>query len=193
MIYKDFHIIPAWNYIQILDSGNLAYLYVLDNYFELPEIKEDLEPYYQQITGQYMEYRYGKNIFKKYKRITDLTIRFNQSNLLAYFITSLDDKDFIERLANWGYQVDLNNFEQSLERIKHNILNLQNAIEIENFEIEREKSKGDKDIWLSIRAMKKICGEFDLKQISLKEFAAIEKLYEKEIQNKTYGKKQPAT
>lgn len=181
-IYKDFSIIPAWNYIQVLDTGNLVYLYILDNYYELPEIKDDLSVAYHDITIQYMKYRYPRTTFIKHKELMDNTLRYDQSSLLIYFIQAHPkDEEMIKRLANWGYGLDKNNLEQSIEKVKHSINNLKNVIEIQSFEIEKEKGKVNKDIWKSIRAIKKVCGEFDLKQISLKEFAAIEKNYEEEV------------
>lgn len=51
--YKDFEDCILWNFKKVMTTGNLSYLYILEDYHELPQPIEELQEVYEDLSIDY--------------------------------------------------------------------------------------------------------------------------------------------
>jgi hypothetical protein len=92
-IYKSIEFLPIYNFYKIMDTNDLRYLLVLDNYFELPEYNEDLTNIWEEIRNQLMT---SQEIDDVLKRILSLMIEIEELKIDLEIFSDRSAQTWIE-------------------------------------------------------------------------------------------------
>lgn len=169
-----------WQFKMVINSGDVRYLLILDDYEELPDV--DLEPLstaWYNIYNEFSESVGGNRSdlwLLKQKRLVSLKFQYELGSIALRVVQSLPHPDTIEIAADQGYVIDPNNFAASFEKAYTQLMKLKNQISAIENEQKQEEVTGDMDGLIT--ALEKHQGyQFDETTMTVKKFAAIYKSF----------------
>jgi hypothetical protein len=190
-VYKSIDTLPMWNYIKVVETGELRYLYVLDYYDELPPQNVD-ESIWEGICFQYfdtMDSQKSKAYLISYTNILALRKEISVLNDIAFILCYKQSAEIIaiaETIMNkYGvFKFDVLQPYESIFKIEGFSKSLATKYELKVKEFERKySSKGAKidfyDVIDALQRHNKII--IDVRAITVRQFIAMSVSMNKEI------------
>lgn len=165
----------------VIDSGDVRYLLILDNYEEFPECDLDaLATAWYNIYNEFSESVGGNRSdlwLLKQKHIMSMKIQFDMDSSVLRVVQQYPHPDAIEIAKEFGYDIRLDDLKKTFEKAYTQLMKLKNKIKIteneqENSEVKKEDFDG------LITTLEKFQGYgFDEHKMTVKKFANIYKKY----------------
>lgn len=191
--YKSIDFLPRFNYYRIMDTDDLRYLLILDNYNDLPDIQTELLEVWADINMQLYDFSVQKNKrsemqHKGNKQVNELKYKYEYiQNILQYLFYYKDD-GMEKELASLGYRINPNkNYFNELTRIKKQSQNLTVKINLKELDVQdmNKGISGDYDHYSELNAIRRHTGlQIDEHKTSIKEYFSIRYDVIKELDKK---------
>lgn len=170
-----------WQFKTVIETGDVRFLLILDNYDELPEF--DIQLLTTAWHGIYQDF---SNIaggsradlwMVKVRRLTSMQMDFQRHASILRVIEMYPVQDLVDEAKADGYDIDLDDFDKTFEKAYTRLMRMKNQINI--FEKEQAKDEGqDQSIEGLIVELEKFQGyAFDEHKMNVKKFANIYKKY----------------
>jgi hypothetical protein len=164
----------------VINSGDVHYLLILDNYDEFPEFDTDLlSTAWYNIYNEFSEAVGGNRSdlwLLKQKRLVSLKMNYELGAIALRVVQSLPHPDTIEIAKEYGYDIDLKNFPATFEKAYTQLMRLKNQVSALDNEVKEEEPGGDLDGLIT--TLERHQGyQFDETRMTVKKFAAIYKSF----------------
>lgn len=179
---KNLDQVNLWQFKKVIQKGNVKYLLILDDYDELPECDiEELSNTWYGIYAEFSQIVGGNRAdlwLVKRKRLVSMQLNQKIGSILLRSVQVCPVKETVQAAAEFGYFIDLNNFENTFEKAYTKLMRLKNQISIIENESKQEDTKDSEDIEGLIATLEKFQGyQFDELKMSMRKFANIYKNY----------------
>ena len=170
-----------WQFKQVIETGELRYLLILDDYDELPEFDITLlTEVWQSIYQEFSNISGGSRAdlwLLKIKRLSAMQIDYQRHASMMRIIKEYPHEELIELINEEGYAIKADDFEKTFEKAYTRLMRMKNQISI--FEKERAVDEGnEQSLDDLIVTLEKFQGyQFDEHEMSVKKFANIYKKY----------------
>ncbi len=172
-----------WQFKTVIETGDVRYLLILDNYDEFPECEIDvLSDVWNKIYKEFSDIAGGNRAdlyLVKVIRLTTMQLDLHRHSIILDMVKVLPLPDVLEEAAKEGYIIDVANFEKTFEKAYTRLMKLKREIDINAKQKERdEEEKEDQSLEPLIADLEKFQGyQFDEYKMSVKKFASIYKKY----------------
>jgi len=154
--YKSLKMIPIFNFFEVIESEDIRYSIILDNYNDLPEItekqQEELTENFKNLTSDYSDYNENNKIIENQFSIVNLYNRKNKVNAILFLLYNYkyDDKynldsEYLEStLKGMGYKLEYSTVDEFYKAIdKINTKGIDYKIKVKEVEI-KNLTSGEK-------------------------------------------------
>lgn len=164
----------------VVNSGDVRYLLILDDYDDFPEFDTDLlSTAWYDIYNEFSESVGGNRSdlwLLKQKRLVSLKLDYELGSIALRVVQSVPHADTIEVAAEQGYIIDLNNFDTTFEKAYTQLMKVKNQVKALENEQQKEEVGGDLDGLIT--TLEKHQGyQFNETKMTVKKFAAIYKSF----------------
>ena len=172
-----------WQFKQVIETGDVRYLLVLDDYEELPDVDTTtLTTVWFDIYSGFSEVTGGGRAelwLAKHKNIIYMEKQYNSEALLLNMLDKLRHPEMVEAIAELGYIIDLKDYDKTFAKARAKLVRLKNQLKSEKSAREKEREEeGETDFDSLITTLEKHQGyQFDEYKMSVKKFANIYKQY----------------
>ena len=168
-----------WQFKQVIDTGDVRYLLLLDSYEDFPECDIDkLTIAWYNIYDEWSTIVGGNrsDIFLiKQKQITLLTLQYEQGQIAMRMLKLFPVKELIDEVNAFGYEIDPDNFDKTYEKAKTQLTKLKHKISLIKTESKVDEEPQDFDSM--IVSLEKFQGYAFDDGMKVKKFANIYKKY----------------
>lgn len=172
-----------WQFKTVIETGDVRYLLILDNYDEFPECEIDLlVDVWNKIYKEFSDIAGGNRAdlyLVKVIRLSTMQLHLHMHSIILNMVKVLPLPEIIEEAKKEGYIIDVANFEKTLEKAYTRLMRLKREIDINEKQKARdEEEKEDQSLEPLIADLEKFQGyQFDEYKMSVKKFASIYKKY----------------
>lgn len=188
--YQSIEFLPIGCFYKIIDTGDLRYLLKLKDYEELPHCSLNLEPIWEKISTEYLEFSKGVNrqveaTFWIEREIFNLKSEYLSKKYLLDIAKKSRDRDgMIKHLAEIGIIIENNDqFDQNINAEINRIGLLRTKIKTKQAELKRfrnEDGEGKTTFEGLLNNLERYQGyNIDIWKISVKRWIVLVKDYEK--------------
>lgn len=167
----------------VINSGDLRYLLILNNYDTLPDqellTQELLTQAWYNIYNEFSETVGGNRAdlwLMKQKQLIAMKLKYEHDASVLRTVQQLPHPELIELAKEFGYNIDLKNFKPTFEKAYTQLMRVKNQIKSIESEQVTEKREGDLDGLIT--TLERHQGyQFDENTMTVKKFANIYKSY----------------
>ena len=175
--------VNLWQFKQVIETGDVRYLLVLDDYEELPDVDTStLVTVWFDIYSDFSEVTGGGEatlMLTKYKNIIYMEYQYNSEARLLNMLDKMRLPEMVEAIAEIGYFIDLKNYDKTFAKARSKLVRLKNQLNSDKKKraAEKEEEKNT-DFDSLITTLEKHQGyQFIEHKMSVKKFANIYKQY----------------
>jgi len=170
-----------WQFKTVIETGDLRYLLILDDYETLPEFDlELLNVAWMEIYQEFSDISGGNRAdlwLVKVKRLTSMQLNYQRHASLLRVIKMFPDEEFLAEAAADGDMISLDDFDKTFEKAYTRLMRMKNQIGAFQREQEKEDTE-ESSLEGTIAMLEKFQGyQFDEYKMSVKKFANIYKAY----------------
>ncbi len=170
-----------WQFKTVIETGDVRFLLILDNYDELPEFDiKLLTTAWHEIYQDFSNVAGGSRAdlwMVKVKRLTSMQMDFQRHSSILRVIEMYPVQDLVDEAKEDGYAIDLDDFDKTFEKAYTRLMKMKNQINIFEKEQAKDETK-DQSIEGLIVELEKFQGYgFDEHKMNVKKFANIYKKY----------------
>ena len=176
--------VNLWQFKQVIETGDVRYLLVLDDYEELPDIDDttELVTTWFNIYSGFSDVTGGGRSdlwLAKHKNIIYMEHQYNSEARLLNMLDKLRHPDMIEAIKDLGYFIDLKDYDRTFAKARTKLVRIKNQLKSEEENRKKEKEEeGTTDFDALITTLEKHQGyQFIEREMSVKRFANIYKQY----------------
>ncbi len=204
--YLSIDTLPLWNYIKIIDSGDIRYLIILDYYDVLPDVQVPQE-YWNNILAEYFEAsdsQKSKNYVSELSNILNRRKLFNTISDCCYilrcsiYLKKDYPPDIIKILEKSLREAGCDNYSygnslESIEEAERQSQGLKSLIENKMIAFDRkygQNSSEKTDIYKVVEQLeihRKL--SIDLQKTTVRQFLAMQKLFVEQIRTRQHGRR----
>ena len=145
--------VNLWQFKQVIETGDVCYLLVLDDYEKLPDVDTtklltvwfDIYSGFSEVTGG------GRSELWLAKQINILYMEY-QYNAEARLLNMLDKlriPEMVEMIAELGYIIDLKDYDKSFAKARAKLVRLKNQLKSEKEKRKKEDPLGIDPDWMT--------------------------------------------
>ncbi len=173
--------VTLWQFKMVINSNDVRYLLILDNYDELPEYDMDvLNDLWVTIYAEFSETVGGNRAdlwLLKQKQLTFQKMKYEMDSSLLRVIQVLPHPELLEQAKEFGYDIDLSDFQKTFEKANGKLTKLKNLIKrtVKEMEGKQEKQQDLDDLIITLEKHQGY--QFDEYTMTVKKFASIYKSF----------------
>lgn len=169
-----------WQFKTVIETGDLRYLLILDDYDQLPDFDLDLLTVaWQNIYQEFSDIAGGQRAnlwLLKVKRLTALQLKLQYHSSFLRVVQAFPHPELIELINDEGYNIDPERLEESFRSAYSKLMKLKGQISMMVNEQKKDEAKNDMDGLIT--ALEKFQGyQFDEHKMTVKKFVNIYKKY----------------
>ena len=173
--------VTLWQFKMVINSNDVRYLLILDSYDELPEYDMDvLNDLWITIYAEFSEVVGGNRAdlwLLKQKQLMFQKMKYEMDASLLRVIQVLPHPELLEQAKDFGYVIDLSDFENTFGKARGKLVRLEHLIKRTVKEMD-EKQEKQQDLDDLIITLEKHQGyQFDENKMTVKKFASIYKSF----------------
>lgn len=170
-----------WQFKNVIASGEVRFLLILDDYDELPDCDTDeLSTAWHKIYTDFSEIVGGNRAdlwLVKQRRLISMKLNYQIGATILRAVQICPVKETITAAAEFGYLIDINDLKPTFEKAYTRLMRLKGQISVIESESKLDKDEKD-DLEGLIATLEKYQGyQFDELKMSVRKFANIYKNY----------------
>jgi len=175
--------VNLWQFKQVIETGDVRYLLVLDDYENLPDIDTSkLVTVWFNVYSDFSKVTGGGRSeiwLTKHRDIIYMEYQYNSEARLLNMLDKLRHPEMVEAIKELGYFIDLKNYDKTFAKARAKLIRLKNQLKSEKEKRKKEKEEeGTTDFDALITTLEKHQGyQFIELKMSVKKFANIYKQY----------------
>lgn len=181
---KNTNQISLWQFKMVINSNDVRYLLILDNYETLPEVDTvQLENAWYDIYHEFSEIVGGNRSdlwLLKQRQLIFMTNKYEIDASLLRVIKEFPHPELLELTKEFGYEITLDDFEKTFEKAYVKLMRTKNQIKSTKKELDKRQTKKE-DFDGLIVLLEKFQGyQFNEQTMTVKKFANIYKAYKQQ-------------